>query len=210
MAEIEKQRLAFEAHSAVIEKAAACVNDLPQRVELLLDAVRSWRGSGAVDPATVIAGKLDLASINLWLLQARKDPGFSPDVVKDWADTLEVHIRHSMTRFEFAKLFGGLFNEWLSSGDSVVPQESSSRESPSNEFVEVGRKEMYEQQERLKSIIFESKTINTEGLLTYLTDLFSDSSSFEVLESMRRGMKDFGEDLQSRVISADVSILATP
>ncbi|KAJ7725095.1 hypothetical protein B0H16DRAFT_1736390 [Mycena metata] len=92
--ELEKQRLAFKAHAAVIDKAAAVSDDPPR---LLLDAVRSWRGSGAADPST--------------LLQARKDPGFSPDVVKDWADTLETHIRHSMTRFEFAKLFGGLFFE---------------------------------------------------------------------------------------------------
>ncbi|KAF7330776.1 hypothetical protein MVEN_02416700 [Mycena venus] len=201
--ELEKQRLAFEAHSTVLEKAAACGDDLPRRVELLLDAVRSWRGSGAIDSSTFIGGRFDLVSLDLFLLQAHKDPGFSPDVVKDWADTLETHIRHSMTRFEFAKLFGGLFNEWLSSGDSVVQHESSPRATPSDEFVEVGRKEMHEQQERLKSIIFETKVVDTEGLFAYLTDLFSDSSSFEVLESMRRGIENFGEDLQSRVITAD-------
>ncbi|KAJ7873384.1 hypothetical protein B0H14DRAFT_3438460 [Mycena olivaceomarginata] len=200
--ELEKQRLAFEAHASVLEKAAACRDDL-RKVELLLDAVRSWRGSGAVSSTTFIGGKLDLSSLDLWLLQAHKDPGFSSDVVKDWADSLEAHIRHSMTRFEFAKLFGGLFNEWLSSGDSVLEQESSPRATPSEEFVEVGRKEMFEQQERLKSIIFEPKTIDTDGLFAYLADLFSDGSSLEVLESMRSGMRDFGEDLRSRVITAD-------
>jgi hypothetical protein len=115
-----------------------------------------------------------------------------------------------MTRFEFAKLFGGLFNEWLSSGDSVLEQESSPRATPSEEFVEVGRKEMFEQQERLKSIIFEPKTIDTDGLFAYLADLFSDGSSLEVLESMRSGMRDFGEDLRSRVITADVGTLFPP
>ncbi|KAF7354950.1 hypothetical protein MSAN_01410100 [Mycena sanguinolenta] len=203
--ELEKQRLAFEAHSAVLEKAAACGDDLVQRVELLLDAVRSWRGSGAVDSSTFVGDKLDLASLDLWLLQARKDPGFSPDVLKEWADTLEAHIRHCTTRFEFAKLFGGLFNEWLSSGDSVLEQdsESSPRANPSDEFVEVGRQALYEQQERLKSIIFEPKVIDTDALFAYLTDLFSDSGSLEVLESMRRGMKEFGEDLRSRIITSD-------
>lgn len=209
MEELEKQRLAFEAHASVLEKAAACRDDL-RKVELLLDAVRSWRGSGAVSSTTFIGGKLDLSSLDLWLLQARKDPGFSSDVVKDWADSLEAHIRHSMTRFEFAKLFGGLFNEWLSSGDSVLEQESSPRATPSEEFVEVGRKEMFEQQERLKSIIFEPKTIDTDGLFAYLADLFSDGSSLEVLESMRSGMRDFGEDLRSRVITADVGTLFPP
>ncbi|KAJ6510237.1 hypothetical protein C8R47DRAFT_788682 [Mycena vitilis] len=202
LSEIDKQQLAFAAHSAVIEKAAAC-DDLPQRVELLLDAVRSWRGSGAIDPTTFIAGKLDLASIDLWLRQARSDPGFSSDVVKDWTVTLEAHLRHSMTRFEFAKLFGGLFNEWLSSGDSVVAHESSDASQPGQspeEFVEVGRKEMYEQRKRLKEIIFKAKAIDTDTLTDYLTGLFSDT---EMLGNMRRGMEEFGRDLQNRVISAD-------
>ncbi|KAJ6627420.1 hypothetical protein B0H10DRAFT_1941169 [Mycena sp. CBHHK59/15] len=203
--ELEKQRLAFDAHSVVIEKASALGHDLPRRVELLLEAVRSWRGSGATDQLTVIANKLGLSSLDLWLLQARKDPGFSPAVVQDWADTLEAHIRHSVTRFEFAKLFGRLFNEWLSSGDSVVAQDSANmpRTKTSDDFVEVGRKEMFEQQERLKSIIFEPKVIDTDGLTTYLSDLFSDESSGEVLHNMRQGMEQFGEDLQSRVITAD-------
>ncbi|KAJ7122842.1 hypothetical protein C8R44DRAFT_876040 [Mycena epipterygia] len=182
--ELEKQRVAFEAHSAVIEKAAAFADDLPRRVQLLLETVRSWRGSGAVSEDTVIGGKLDLSSIDLWLLQARKDPGFSPDVVRDWADTLEAHIRHSMTRFEFAKLFGGLFNEWLSSGDSVTSHDSAPRTPPSDEFIE-------------------PKTIDTDNLFAYLADLFSEDSSLGVLDRMRRGMEQFGEDLQSRVISAD-------
>ncbi|KAJ7265842.1 hypothetical protein B0H12DRAFT_172561 [Mycena haematopus] len=108
-----------------------------------------------------------------------------------------------MTRFEFAKLFGGLFNEWLTSGDSVLEQKSSSQASSSDEFVEVGRKEMYEQQERLKSIVFTPKAIDADGLTAYLTDLFSDSSSLEVLGSVRRGMKEFGDDLQGRIITAN-------
>ncbi|KAK7061363.1 hypothetical protein R3P38DRAFT_3302564 [Favolaschia claudopus] len=202
--ELEKQKAAFTSSTLpIIEKAAACGDDLPRRVELLLDAVRSWRGSGAVDSMSVIGGKLDLSCLDLWLLQARKDPGFSSDVLKDWAETLERHIRHSMTRYEFAQLFGGLFNEWLSSGDSVLEQEESSGTTPTAEFIELGRKEMYEQQERLKSIIFESKVVDTDGLWAYLANLFSESTSAEALETMRRELRDFGEELRGRVITAE-------
>ncbi|KAJ7477141.1 hypothetical protein B0H11DRAFT_1291984 [Mycena galericulata] len=207
LSELEKQRLAFEAHSTVIEKAAAFSDDLPGKVQLLLDAVRSWRGSGATDSTSVIGGTLDLASIDLWLLQARKDPGFSPDVVKEWADTLEAYLRRNMTKLEFAKLFGHLFNEWLSSGDSVTPQDSvigaTTPRTSSEEYVEIGRVEMFEQQERLKSIIFESKVVDMTALVSYLDGLFSDSTSAEVLDNMRRGMREFGEDLESRVITGD-------
>ncbi|KAJ7067929.1 hypothetical protein C8F01DRAFT_581678 [Mycena amicta] len=206
MIELEKQRLAFEAHSAVLEQAAA-VSDLPRRCELLLNAIREWRGSGAVDYDTILAGKLDLASIDLWLLQARKDPGFSPDVVRDWADCLEAHIRHSMTRFEFAKLFGSLFNEWLASGDSVTSKDSSLDSPPKDQsaedFVEVGRREMFEQQERLKSLIFQPKTIDTAALSQYLSDLFSEGHAPEILNNIREGMVAFAEDLQNRTVTSD-------
>ncbi|KAF7301583.1 hypothetical protein MIND_00723800 [Mycena indigotica] len=207
LAELEKQRLAYMEHSAVLQKAAALTNDLPGRVELLLNAVRSWRGSGAVNYHTILAGKLDLASIDLWLLQARKDPGFSPEVVRDWADTLEAHIRHSITRFEFAKLFGGLFNEWLASGDSVTAKSSSLDASPATDttaeaFVEVGRKEMYEQQERFKSLIFQTKNIDTAALTDYLSALFV-GPSIEILDKMREGMLEFAQELEKKTITAD-------
>ncbi|KAF7313469.1 hypothetical protein HMN09_00502800 [Mycena chlorophos] len=208
LGEVEKQRLAYAEHSAVLEQASALADDLPGRVELLLNAVRSWRGSGAVDYQTILAGKLDLASVDLWLLQARKDPGFSSDVVRDWADTLEAHIRHSQVRFEFAKLFGGLFNEWLASGDSVTAQDSSldsprASPAPTEDFVEVGRKEMYEQQDRLKSLIFQPKTIDAAALKQYLSNLFSDGPGVGILAEMRQGMEIFAEDLENRIITTD-------
>ncbi|KAF7354954.1 hypothetical protein MSAN_01410500 [Mycena sanguinolenta] len=130
---------------------------------------------------------LGVARVRSTLLYSlAKDPGFSLDVLKDCADTLEAQIRHCTTRFEFA--FG---LEILSSSKS------------SDDFVEGGRKEMHKQQERLKSIIFEPKVIDMVALFAYLTDLFSGSSSLEVLESMRCGMKKFSDDSQNRVIAAD-------
>jgi hypothetical protein len=49
----------------------------------------------------------------------------SQDIAQGWAETLETHIQHTKMRFESAKLFGNLFNEWLASGDSsalsVIP-----------------------------------------------------------------------------------------
>ncbi|KAF7331732.1 hypothetical protein MKEN_00053000 [Mycena kentingensis (nom. inval.)] len=208
--ELEKQRAAFAAHSAVLDEAAALKDDLPARVELLLKAVRSWRGSGAIDYNTVLGGKLDLATLDLWLLQARKDPGFSPEVIRAWADILETHIRHTLTRFDFAKLFGSLCNEWLSSGDSVTSKATSldvdaaaSTPVTPDEFVEVGRKEMHEQQDRLKSLIFQPKTIDVGAYKQYLAELFANGPAPEILENMREGMVEFGEDLRQRTITAE-------
>ena len=190
-----------------------------EKVEILLHAVRSWSGSGALDATSAVGAKLDLNNLDLWLLQAKKDPSFSTDVLKGWSDTLETHIRHSLTRFECAKLFGKLFNEWLASGDSataITPTESPAALSPMEStggmdidkeaFVEVGRKEMHEQKERLKSIIFEPYATDTGALLTYLTDLFMSPDSAKSLISLRTDIKKFGDSLLHKTITAhDVS-----
>jgi hypothetical protein len=135
---------------------------------------------------------LDLNNLDLWLLQAKMDPSFSSGVLREWADTLESHIRHSLTRFECAKLFGKLFNEWLASGDSATavnlmePSPATDHAKVDKEaFVEVGRKEMHEQKERFKSIVFEPKATDTDALNSYLADLFSSEQGEKSLKSLR-------------------------
>jgi hypothetical protein len=190
-------------------------DELVKKVEILLDAVRSWSGSGALDASSAIGAKLDLYNLDLWLQQAKKDPSFSAHVLKCWTDILQAHIRHSLTRFQCAKLFGRLFNEWLASGDSATA--ANLIESPSamttqdvdmtkESFVEVGRKEMHEQKERLKSLIFEPKTIDTGALTTYLNDLFSSEEAEKALEFLRGDIGKFGDSFQYKSINVqDVS-----
>lgn len=213
--ELEKQRLAYEAHSLVLQRVSQIKDDHVHKVEMLLDAVRSWSGSGALDASSAVGAKLDLHNLELWLLQAKKDPSFSTDVLKGWADTLEAHIRHSLTRFECAKLFGKLFNEWLASGDSAtavnltespVFSPTTTMDLDREVFVEVGRKEMHEQKERLKSIIFEPKPVDTGVLLTYLADLFSSEDAVKSLINIRTNIRNFGDSLLYKTITVqDVS-----
>ncbi|KAF8877892.1 hypothetical protein BD779DRAFT_1475005 [Infundibulicybe gibba] len=110
-----KQRLAYGARSAVLRRANATVDDLPAKVEALLDGVNSWSSSGSA-PDT-IGGELSLADIRTWLPQVREDSNFSTQVLQSWAHTLETHVRHMFVKFEFTKLFGKLFTEWVASGD---------------------------------------------------------------------------------------------
>ncbi|KAG5220319.1 reverse transcriptase protein [Salix suchowensis] len=181
--ELEKQRLAFEAHAEVLEEANS-TTDLTQRVELLLKAVRDWSGSGGFkDPTAkqIVGGKLDLEHLDLWLRQSKKDPCFSPSIIRHWGDTLEAHIRHNLSRFEYAHLFGSLLTEWTASGDSVTgllgveAPESSASSTPASqeEFVDMGRKEMVEQMEQLQEIIFKPAVIDVPAYHSYLDGLFS-------------------------------------
>lgn len=192
----------YEEHAKVIEQADAIAgHDLVGKVELLLQAVRSWSGSGTLEPWSVIGSKLNLANLDAWILQAKKDPSFSQEVVKGWADTLEAHIRNSLKRFECAKLFGNLFNEWISSGDSVTAVNSEA--DVSMPFVEVGRKELHEQKERLNSIIFDMAPTDSEALTSYLTDLFSSEHAAMSLNTLRFNIQQFAAALECTTITAD-------
>lgn len=84
-----------------------------------------------------------------WLYQARHDASISSDQVNSWATTLETELRQAMTRYDYAKLFGDLLNEWISSGDSlalppapVAGSEGDEEESQSGTSVEKKSKSM--------------------------------------------------------------------
>jgi hypothetical protein len=209
--ELEKQRQAYQAHAKVLDEAAAAGDDLIQKVEILLKAVQAWSGSGALQSTSTLGGKLNLFNLHLWLPQAKQDPSFSQDILRDWVDTLETHIRHSSMRFDGASLFGNLFNEWLASGDSstaVVDSPRSDDEAmsiSSDEFVDVGRKEKHEQMDRLKSIIFDEKSVDTEALKSYMSDLFSEELAASELRRLRDDLHIFGNFLKRQSITtADV------
>jgi hypothetical protein len=55
-----------------------------------------------------------------WLHQARNDPSLPSTQVEAWSSSLEIQIRQATTRYDFAKLFGDLLDEWLKSGDSLA------------------------------------------------------------------------------------------
>lgn len=204
---MEKQRLAYRTHALVLDEAKASGDDLLHKVEILLKAVRSWSGTGAVDSTfgdNIIGSKLDLDDLDMWLLQAKKDPNFSPDILKGWADTLETHINHSSNKLEYAKLFGNLLNEWIFSGDSAIAvndaQDSQDMDSD-EQFVGAGRKEMYEQKEHLNSIIFDPVTIDADALHQYMSELFSEEKAKMALTQMRDHLEVFGKNLRRRTVS---------
>ncbi|KAG6914822.1 hypothetical protein DXG01_015139 [Tephrocybe rancida] len=208
--ELEKQRLAYEAHSAVLEKAASLKDQPLQRAELLLGAVRAWSGSGAVKADAVIGDSLQLSNLEIWLVQAHKNPTFSQEVINSWADILERHIRHSLVKFESARLFGNLFTEWLASGDSITAVEASPVTvldphimEEVTEFIEMERKEMYEQMARLKSLVSTPPAIDTNALVAYLSSLFSDENGKTLLDDFRKGIKEFGDHLRTTQITVD-------
>ena len=153
-----------------------------------------------------------MTNLEFWLQQAKKDPSFSREIAQGWVETLEEHIRHNLTRFDAAKLFGVLFNEWLASGDSVALAyqagaddndlpDAASDGGASSDFVEVGRRELYEQKEKFQSIIFEDHPIDVKKLKDYLEGLFNSEEGTKALEKLRKEIKSFSKWFQRAVIS---------
>lgn len=204
--ELEKQRVAYRNHSKVLEQVRSLDDDLIAKVEILLEAVRAWAGSGAVDRFTDLGGKLSISNIELWLPQAKKDPSFSPDILRSWINALETYIRHNLMRFDCVKLFGNLFNEWLASGDSSTSMESNDAASETgSDFVDIGRKEKHEQLDRFTSLIFNEASIDTDRLRSYLEDLFSSEEAVKVLEILRKRLGEFGLAFgRKKIVDSDV------
>jgi hypothetical protein len=211
--ELETQRLAYKEHANVLQTAKAIgeTGDIIKKVETLAKAIKSWTGSGAVKSDKVVGAKLQLGDLEFWLQQAKKDPSFSREIAERWADTLEQHIHHTITRFDAARLFGNLFKEWLASGDSSAVayqgpsddqdlQDTSSNPETETAFEKLGRKEMYEQKEKLVSIVFEDLPIDVEKLKAYLEKLFESEEAAKSLEKMRKELKDFSYWLKRKTI----------
>ncbi|KAG5643115.1 hypothetical protein DXG03_001541 [Asterophora parasitica] len=200
--ELEKQRLAYQDHAKVLVEADAADDNLIAKCEILLRAVESWSGPGSVSKSPSLGGKLNVNNLHLLLRQAKQDPSFSSEILHSWIDTLETHIRHSLMRFDCAKLFGNLLDEWIASGDSsTVSTPSDHLESTlSSDFVKVGRQEMHDQLDRLNSIIFDEKIIDIDALESYLTVLFSGDEASEALENLRKELHDFGISLRRQTI----------
>jgi len=213
--ELETQRLAYKEHAKILDTAKAIgeTGDIIKKVETLAKAIKSWTGSGAVTHEKVIGARLQLDDLEFWLQQANKDPSFSREIAEGWADTLEQHIRHTVMRFDAARLFGMLFNEWLASGDSSAvayqgPSDdpdlkdvSDAESTAGSSFIEVGRKEMYEQKEKLLSIVFNDRPIDAEKLTAYLEGLFESEEAARSLEKLRKEMKDFSYWLKRKAIT---------
>lgn len=207
LGEIEKQRLAYHAHIQVIEevnKLSANKDNLIKKVELLTEVVKSWDGPGMLT-GSVVGGKLDLNNLKFWMEQARHDPSFNIELIKGWVETLETHIQQTIRRFDHAKLFQMLCNEWAESRDSsALAYEGIGEESEEldgiydseSEYVTVEREDVSKQKEKLLSMSFEDHPMNADQLTAYLEDLFAPEEAAKALAKVRNSLHSFGFSFQ--------------
>ncbi|KAF9451302.1 hypothetical protein P691DRAFT_787487 [Macrolepiota fuliginosa MF-IS2] len=184
--ELEKQRQAYHEHLQTALEKANAISDPRARAEHLLDAITTWKGSGATAETDNIGeGSLHLANLKIWLSMCDKDPSLTRDKVHHWIELLERHLHRNTLRFNCAKLFGELLNEWIGSGDSATEAYQSLEESPNTfdtsiSFIEVGRKELHDQREKLEAI---------------WRTFFSEKQATTALKTMRESIGEGAEEI---------------
>lgn len=144
-----------------------------------------------------------------WLHQAKNDPGIATEQVKDWGNVLENDLKSSVTRFDYAKLFGNLLTEWLGSGDSqttgpaAVATDDTDPKEVKTQDVKSVRAEMLEQKARIQELIFQEQPVEIAPIEEYLTSLFSDPDAETALHSLRASLESFGKTLRTTKVSSD-------
>jgi hypothetical protein len=191
------QRTAYYAHTKVIDEANALGHDNLERLEKLLHAVQTAPSAGAASSTLAVAGGLNLQNLSLWIRQAKTDPSISPAQIAEWSNALEAHIRRGEASFDYAKLFGRLFTEWLASKDSSSEGPAAEAEAtgdgdgnvdPEEGFHEVGRKELHEQREQYEARVFaDAPPVEVEPFRKYMEELFSSNREATLtLEQVRK------------------------
>ena len=146
-------------------------------------------------------------SFTRWLHQAKTDPSITTQQIQDWGNLLETHLRASVTRFDYAKLFGNLLTEWLQSGDSqatgpVISDDSS--DVGGGEPVTTDkpvRAEKLEQKDRIQELIFAEKSMDTEAIEKYLEELFSSPDAKAALAEVREQLEGTGDVIRKATVT---------
>ncbi|OCB92170.1 hypothetical protein A7U60_g462 [Sanghuangporus baumii] len=205
LAELSKKNKNFSEHASRVFDEANSLTDVDAiaRLKILVDGLRAWPGARTAD--------FNLEDIERFLEQARRDPGFPPDVIDEWNRQANAQFNNEGTRFDFARLFGMLVNDWLMSNplkslDSSINTNDDSdvsrrQSSFPEEFENVSTKQTIEHKEALESVIFEEKKIDIAALESYLGGLFESKESKEELKKLRARIRKFASSLKERQIS---------
>lgn len=203
-----------------------------EKVQKLLDGVKAWKGLGGLTTTDLPLDNIQLyvqSSLHRnrssskrerdeaylpspsphprWLHQAKTDPSITAQQIQDWGHLLETHLRASVTRFDYAKLFGNLLTEWLQSGDSQATGSMVSEDSDdaggseSMSADKPARAEKLEQKDKIQELIFTEKPMDTEAIETYLKELFSTPDATATLNGVRKQLEELGNTLRRATVS---------
>uniref|UniRef100_D8Q933 Uncharacterized protein n=1 Tax=Schizophyllum commune (strain H4-8 / FGSC 9210) TaxID=578458 RepID=D8Q933_SCHCM len=205
LAELERQRSACTGYVKETLKAASEETTPYKRADTLLRRIRSWTGVGRL-----VGEDIDYENLECWLWQAHSDPSVTDAEILKMVEQLEKELAQALRRYDYAKLFGDLLSEWLTSGDSLATSSPSDQavESRSNKregahFCFVRFATGITQQAQIQKLITEAKEVNVDTIKAYLDDLFSESAATTALTNLRKHVQDYGDVLSTSKLRAD-------
>jgi hypothetical protein len=201
------QQAAYNEHAQAVEEAKSHGNASVQRLERLLEIVKSAPSAGAASSTFTVAGGLNLSNLSLWISQAQLDHSIAPAQLEQWSDALEAHIQRGSASFEYAKLFGQLFTEWLASKDSTTQTTALANDDvdPEEAFEKLSRKEMLEQREQFEArVLTDGPPVDAAKFKKYMEDLFTcDREAKLALDSVRSNIKTYADSFATQRIQTD-------
>ncbi|KAG0593263.1 hypothetical protein KC19_1G316800 [Ceratodon purpureus] len=200
--EVSKQLSDFTSHREIVLTSLNVASSSRERVQILLDGISAWRSVGVnSDESSSDTGDY-LVNVEKFLIQAERDPSIGEASLRAWEADFRTYLDTEKAKHEYAELFGRLLREWIASPTSVPEKTAGVSDegemsliSADDTFERVGRKEMHEQRAMFESLVFTAKQTDTAAIVAYLDDLFSSKPAKEMLESVREGIKSFGEDM---------------
>lgn len=183
ISELKKQRDRYETVKRDILRDAGKVTDELERTRVLLRGVYRQAGIKAVDDDASDSDESDFDydasnpsrtryNQQLFLQQARKDPAFAPELVREIQEDLLRELELKSVQHAHAQFFSELVTEWLSSAATDPPKLPQTTNMEDSSFENIGRKEMHEQRAQWESIVFDESHVDGSRVKEYLTQLF--------------------------------------
>lgn len=221
LAELQKQRNAFESRRDLILAAADAEPSLHARVKILLKGCLRENGAPIASDSDLFrknaklkqkAENQNLLNMARLLQQAGADPCISDGIMKGWEVELRKMIELKGRKYTHAQFFSELVKQWLVDPTILDPNaeaeggkdDSGSSTASSTAFETVGRKEMHEQRQEWESLVFAKGGIDPVSVENYLTGLFNSSKpAKKALEQLQKNIKEFGISNMSMSFDTD-------
>ena len=115
--------------------------------------------------------EIDLKNLDRFLAQSRYDPSVSSDVVDRWQKSLFRHLDVQSLKYSYAKLYGQLTTEWLSS-DRSAKSNVGEGDTEMEDYEEISSGKKMESRLEWEHSVFEPTVVNQNAITKMLSAFF--------------------------------------
>ncbi|TRX98791.1 hypothetical protein FHL15_000133 [Xylaria flabelliformis] len=175
--ELSKRRSEFETTKANIISRLENETDPLRRLDLLSQGVKESYAMKTTKAGEILPGQsknpdleLELKHLKNFMAQSRYDPSITPQLMRDWEESLLRHLNMQSSKLEYASLYAQLVTEWLSTEKAVTGGREDA--DMAEGFEDVGDSMKREARQRWEKVVFEPAGVDERTLKAYLSRLF--------------------------------------